>query len=418
MTPTACATQTASISKVAVMRQHLIDPEACIRCNTCEETCPHGGIVHNDDNYAVLFDVCIGCGKCLEPCPTGAIANWREVDSAYSVEEQFSWSQLPAQQAGLAIDSTDAALTPPSTIESMVVPSAPLVRDTTETLAVKPAAPASASRPVVNAFKRNQPAMATIAANVRLTSPESDTDVRHIVLRFADGTFPVLEGQSLGIVMPGADGQGKRHAVRQYSIASPRSGEAGEPNTLALTVKRVQDGLCSNHLCDLAEGARVDVTGPFGATFLMPNDPAANILMVCTGTGVAPFRGFIERRRQMASDSSSGRLMLFYGAQTPQAMPYGSYLEDLPADTVLRNFCYSRLEDRPKTHVQQRIRASAAPVSALLRDDLTHLYLCGLKGMEQGVEEALAEVCATAGIDWNRVRDRMRGAGRYHLETY
>ncbi|MEJ8851243.1 benzoyl-CoA 2,3-epoxidase subunit BoxA [Variovorax rhizosphaerae] len=413
MTATAFAALPVS-SKVAVMRQHLIDPEVCIRCNTCEETCPHGGIVHNDDNYAVLFDVCTGCGKCLDPCPTGAIANWHDVSSAYSVDEQFSWAQLPAQQAGLAIDATNAARLVPSPIEPPVVAAS----EATEALMVKAAAPASASRPVVNAFKRNQPATATVVANVQLTAAASDTDVRHIVLRFADGVFPVLEGQSLGIVMPGTDDHGKRHAVRQYSIASPRSGEAGEPNTVALTVKRVPGGLCSNHLCDLPVGASIEVTGPFGATFLMPNDPAAHILMVCSGTGVAPFRGFIERRRQMAAESSSGKLLLFYGAQTPQAMPYASYLEELPAATVLRDLCYSRLADGPKTHVQHRIRASAAVLSALLCDDLTHFYVCGLKGMEQGVEEALAEVCATAGLDWLRIRDRMRSAGRYHVETY
>jgi ferredoxin len=107
MTGTAFAALPVS-SRVAVVRQHLIDPEVCIRCNTCEETCPHGGIVHNDDNYAVLSDACTGCGKCLDPCPTGAIANWRDVSSPYSVDEQFSWSQLPAQQAGLAIDFADA----------------------------------------------------------------------------------------------------------------------------------------------------------------------------------------------------------------------------------------------------------------------------------------------------------------------
>ncbi|WP_256354294.1 benzoyl-CoA 2,3-epoxidase subunit BoxA [Variovorax sp. dw_308] len=417
MTATAFAALPVS-SRVAFMRQHLIDPEVCIRCNTCEESCPHGGIVHNDDNYAVLFDACTGCGKCLDPCPTGAIANWRDVSSTYSVDEQFSWSQLPAQQAGIAIDLKDAAHLVPPTIEPAEELPALAESELTDAFAVKPAAPSSASRPVVNAFKRNQPATATIVANVRLTAPESDTDVRHIVLRFADGMFPVLEGQSLGIVMPGADSQGKRHAVRQYSIASPRNGEAGEPNTVALTVKRVQGGLCSNHLCDLSAGASVDVTGPFGATFLMPNDPAANIVMVCTGTGVAPFRGFVERRRQLAPESSTGKLVLFYGAQTPQSMPYVDYLEELPVTTVQRDFSYSRLEDRPKIRVQQRIRASAALVSALLRDDLTHLYICGLKGMEQGVEQALAEVCGTAGLDWIRVRDRMRAAGRYHVETY
>ncbi|HMA31038.1 MAG TPA: 4Fe-4S binding protein, partial [Casimicrobiaceae bacterium] len=60
-------------------RQHLIDPEVCIRCNTCEATCPIDAITHDSRNYVVRFDVCNACGMCIPPCPTGAIDNWRNV---------------------------------------------------------------------------------------------------------------------------------------------------------------------------------------------------------------------------------------------------------------------------------------------------------------------------------------------------
>ena len=58
-----------------VIRQHLIDPEICIRCNTCEATCPIDAITHDDRNYVVRADVCNGCMACVPPCPTGAIDN-------------------------------------------------------------------------------------------------------------------------------------------------------------------------------------------------------------------------------------------------------------------------------------------------------------------------------------------------------
>jgi len=60
-----------------LQRQHLIDPEICIRCNTCEETCPVHAITHDARNYVVDFAVCNGCNACIAPCPTGAIDNWR-----------------------------------------------------------------------------------------------------------------------------------------------------------------------------------------------------------------------------------------------------------------------------------------------------------------------------------------------------
>src|SRR5437868_10490467 len=79
--------------------QHLIDPEICIRCNTCEATCPVDAITHDDRNYVVRADVCNGCMACISPCPTGSIDNWRTMPlvRAYSIEEQLTWDELPAE---------------------------------------------------------------------------------------------------------------------------------------------------------------------------------------------------------------------------------------------------------------------------------------------------------------------------------
>src|SRR5665213_2811143 len=83
----------------AVIKQHLIDPEICIRCNTCEATCPVGAITHDDRNYVVRADVCNLCMACISPCPTGSIDNWRTVPKtlAYAIEEQLTWDELPAE---------------------------------------------------------------------------------------------------------------------------------------------------------------------------------------------------------------------------------------------------------------------------------------------------------------------------------
>ncbi|MGE3245988.1 MAG: 4Fe-4S binding protein, partial [Beijerinckiaceae bacterium] len=286
-----------------LVKQHLIDPEICIRCNTCEETCPVDAITHDDNNYVVDVTKCNFCMDCISPCPTGSINNWRIVKSAWSVDDQYSWEELPPQEE-LSADADNAKL------EAMEDDVAALLAEAHLGAGGRMKAPATASKPTVNLYNRSRPAVATVTGAYRITAADAETDVRHIILDFGETHFPVLEGQSIGIVPPGVDPNGEPHRIRLYSIASPRHGERPNSNNLALTVKREPHGVCSNYLCDLKKGDKVEVTGPFGATFLMPNDAAANIVMICTGTGSAPFRGCTEwRRRTMAN--APGRRMLF-----------------------------------------------------------------------------------------------------------
>ena len=111
-----------------ILKQHLIDPEICIRCNTCEATCPVGAITHDARNYVVDPAKCEFCLACIPPCPTGAIDQWRKVlrIKAYTVAEQFAWDALPAEQsaaelaqaaaaAGVSADVADVPAAAPST---------------------------------------------------------------------------------------------------------------------------------------------------------------------------------------------------------------------------------------------------------------------------------------------------------------
>ena len=275
----------------------------------------------------------------------------------------------------------------------------------------------SASKPRINLFNRANPAQATVTGNLRITDAGSLSDTRHIILDFGTVAFPVLEGQSVGVVPPGADASGRPHAMRLYSIASARDGERPNTNNLALTVKRVDGGVASNWLCDLPLGAKLGVVGPFGATFLMPDDPDADVLMVCTGTGAAPFRGFTERRRRLAQQGS-GRLHLYFGARTPGELPYFGPLRKVPTTLLTQELVYSRLPGQPKEYVQDRMRARMNEIAALLSKRSLHIYVCGLRGLEEGMELALTEIGRAHGIDWIALRDQMRVEGRFHVETY
>ncbi|MBT4521422.1 MAG: 4Fe-4S binding protein, partial [Halieaceae bacterium] len=262
-----------------LLRQHLIDPEICIRCGTCEETCPVEAISHDDNNYVVNAEKCDDCLDCISPCPTGSIDSWRMVITPYSEEDQFFWEELPEE-----CDRNDVA-------PADLVQSEASEQDVSAILSVAHAGekgkvlpPESAAHPYINLYSRDKPAVARVAGNFRITDKEVESDIHHIVLDFGTSTFPVLEGQSIGILPPGNDEQGRPHLVRLYSVASPRDGERPGSNNLSLTVKRVVyeeggetiRGVGSNFVCDLQKDDEVLVTGPFGSTFLMPNHAAAN----------------------------------------------------------------------------------------------------------------------------------------------
>jgi len=412
-----------------VIRQHLIDPEICIRCNTCEDTCPIGAVTHDARNYVVKADVCNGCNACLPPCPTGAIDNWRTVlrGQAYPVDAQLLWDELPGQA-----DLPGATVMTPAVAAQQAVPSASQaslpaerMQEVESSRHTSPRAPWSAAHPYVNLHGVRAPATATVAGNYRLTAEDASSDVHHIVLDFGNQFFPVLEGQAIGIVPPGADAAGKPHYIRMYSVASPRDGERPGYNNLALTVKRVEQdhegrpvrGVASNYLCDLARGDTVQVVGPFGNTFLMPNHPEASVIMVCTGTGSAPMRAMTERMRRNR-EHFGGRRLLFFGARNAYELPYFGPLLKLPKDFLDIHFAFSRSADAPRRYVQDAIREAAGPVARLLADPHGHVYVCGLKGMEGGVLAAFADVCAQAGQDWPSLAARLRDEGRLHIETY
>ena len=406
----------ASHAVAEVLRQHLIDPEICIRCNTCEETCPSHAVSHDARNYVVDPAKCNFCNDCIAPCPTGAIDSWRQVDKAkpYSLAEQFGWDSLPTQ---VGIDAG---------AEELPADVARIRSIATAGEGGQAFPPWSAAHPYVNLYAPDKPAIATVSGNFRLTANEASSDIRHIVLEFGGAAFPVLEGQTIGILPPGLDASGKPHHVRLYSVASPRDGERPRYNNLSLTVKRVREdhqrrpvvGIASNYLCDLRKGDEVRVVGPYGTTFLMPNHPGSSLLMVCTGTGSAPMRAMTERRRRRIALKEGGNLLLFFGARNAAELPYFGPLLKLPKDFIDINFAFSRVPAEPKRYVQDRIRERGAEVARWLADEHCYVYICGLKGMEQGVDDAFRDACREHGRDWEELRPALRGQGRYHVETY
>ncbi len=419
-----------------ILNQHVIDPEICIRCNTCEDTCPVGAVTHNADNYVVDPEKCNFCMDCISPCPTGSIDNWRKVPKsrAYTLEQQFEWEELPQELSTdeLNQEADSSIETAPEAISSHanVTPQIEIQTLTTNRLSAT-TPPWSAAHAYTNLYgpkSTNKSITAKVVGNVRVTKVGPEYDTHHIVLDFGQLHFPVLEGQSIGILPPGLDAKGKPHHARQYSVASPRNGERLGYNNLSLTVKRVLEdydgnavrGVGSNYMCDLNVGNEVEVIGPFGSSFLMPNHSGSNIVMICTGTGSAPMRAMTEwRRRLYGTDKfESGKLMLFFGARTPEDLPYFGPLKKLPKDFIDINLAFSRVPGQPKCYVQDAMRNRAADLGTLLNDPNSSFYVCGIKKMEEGVVLALQEIADKAGVFWETLSESLKKEGRLHFETY
>jgi benzoyl-CoA 2,3-dioxygenase component A len=400
----------------------------------------------------VKADICNGCMDCISPCPTGSIDNWRMMPKVktYSIEEQLKWDELPAElsaeelaeatgdtgggDVAVAEQQAQAAVQAAASSSSAVSTAAASGFNSAQFGATLP--PWSAAHAYTNLYgpkAQDKTITASVTGNLRVTEVgkqvgQQDYDTHHIVLDFGNLPFPVLEGQSIGIIPPGLDANGKPHHARQYSIASPRNGERPGHNNVSLTIKRVLEdhdgqavrGVASNFMCDLLIGDKVQVIGPFGASFLMPNHPKSNIVMICTGTGSAPMRAMTEWRRRLRASGKfeGGKLMLFFGARTPAELPYFGPLNNLPKDFIDTEFAFSREVGKPKRYVQDAMRERAADIAQHLKDPNTCFYVCGLKSMEEGVVMALRDIAQNAGLDWEAIGGALKKEGRLHLETY
>jgi benzoyl-CoA 2,3-dioxygenase component A len=330
-----------------------------------------GAVTHDSRNYVVDADKCNHCMACVPPCPTGSIDHWLPVlrSKAYTLQEQLSWDELPTPQEHMESQSIDAitqlsgstafeATSSSVQAAASTQATAPEADDLSNIGATVP--PWSAAHPYTNLHGPKSPTTATVVGNMQVNEAGTDNETHHIVLDFGSMPFPILEGQSIGIVPPGVDASGGLHHARQYSIASPRNGERPGYNNLSLTVKRVvQDhqgqpvqGVASNYLCDLKTGDSVQVIGPFGSSFLMPNHPGSHIVMICTGTGSAPMRAMTEWRRRLRASGKfeSGKLLLFFGARTQQELPYFGPLQRLPQDFIDIHLAFSRTPGHPTTY--------------------------------------------------------------------
>ena len=288
----------------------------------------------------------------------------------------------------------------------------------------------------VNIYRPKEPLVSTCLTNEELVQADGEGSVRHITFDLADSDFRYLEGQSLGIIPEGTDDKGRPHKLRLYSIASTRHGDQNDDQTVSLCVRLLEydhpetgeriQGVCSSYLNSLQPGAPIKITGPVGKEMLLPDDPEANVIMIATGTGIAPFRAYLWRLflEKHPDYQFKGTAWLFFGVPYTANILYKDQLEALATDfpDQFRLTCaISREQQNPqggKMYIQHRIAEQADALWDLIQQENTHTYICGLKGMEGGIDEGMSVAANKHGIDWIEYRKDLKKAGRWHVETY
>ena len=291
----------------------------------------------------------------------------------------------------------------------------------------------------VNIYRPKTPFEGTVTGNYSLLKEGAIGRVNHITfdLKESDPFLNYVEGQSIGIMPAGEDANGKPHKLRLYSIASTRHGDDFEGNTVSLCVRQLQyekdgetiNGVCSSYLCDIKPGDKVKITGPVGKEMLLPDEEDANIVMLATGTGIAPMRAYLRRMFEATEKEKNkwnfkGKAWLFMGAPKSANLLYEEdlqrYLENYPD-----NFKYTKAISREqqntkggRMYIQDRVLESANEIFNMIEDEKTHIYLCGLKGMEPGIDEAMTKAAEEKGLNWSELRPQLKKAGRWHVETY
>jgi ferredoxin--NADP+ reductase len=290
----------------------------------------------------------------------------------------------------------------------------------------------------VNLYRPKTPFTGKCVENYELVQEGGSGTVRHLTFDISEGNLRYLEGQSIGIVPPGVDDKnGKPHKLRLYSIASTRHGDHEDEKTISLCVRQLEyqdpesgetvQGVCSTYLCNLPVGdADVKITGPVGKEMLLPDDKDATVIMLATGTGIAPFRAFLWRmfKEKHEDYTFNGKAWLIFGVPYTANILYKDdfekMVEEYP-DNFELTYAISReqtTDEGGKVYVQSRVSEYADQLFELIQKPNTHVYMCGLKGMQPPIDETFTAEAEKRGMDWSEMRRAMKKEHRWHVEVY
>ena len=269
---------------------------------------------------------------------------------------------------------------------------------------------------------------ATVLSSERITPESSPEEVREIVLS-VDRPVPFEVGQSVGVLAPAAPDFGHEHHLRLYSVADlPVFNKSDHPR-ITLCVRRcfyIDDysgeeypGVASNYLCDLLPTQSLTLTGPYGLPFEVPEDRDANLILIGTGTGIAPFRAFIKNLYTQIGNWE-GKVWLLYGAKSGLEMLYmNDRRDDFSQYYDEETFeAFQALSPRPNwadpIAWDHAIAERAEELWSMLGEAKTYVYLAGLEKMRAELDNVFTRIVGSE-TKWQRRKAELM-AGRRWVE--
>ncbi len=322
---------------------------------------------------------------------------------------------LPSNDPTLVADILTAAhLTGAETVEIPKVGTRPLSEALSHTLQIT-----KLSRKLVDAYAK----AGDLAPLKNLLLPEQQTHLdtylydRSLIDLLLEYPGVITSAQQLADLLP-------KLAPRLYSISSSPKAHAGEVHATVAVVRyrahnRERGGVCSTLLADRTD---LDGTLPIyiqhNKKFRLPADPAAPIIMIGPGTGIAPFRGFLHER---CATNAPGKNWLFFGDRSAATdFLYREELDQMLASGHLTRFdtAFSR-DQAHKIYVQDRMLEHGAEFFAWLEQGAT-VYVCGdASRMAKDVDAALHQLIAQHGnTDAEAYVQNLHDSKRYHRDVY
>ncbi len=271
-----------------------------------------------------------------------------------------------------------------------------------------------------------------VVTDRRRLSPEDTDEVCAIDLFIDEPAFRFQEGQSIGVLVESPQSPGNRPHHRHYSIASARPDVNQGAVSIQLIVRRCfyvdefsgeqYPGIASNYLCDTRPGDRITITGPYKSVFNMPADKDSNLLMIGTGTGIAPVRAFMQRIYASEKDWM-GKVRLFFGDKSGLDL---SYMNDVDKD--LANYyteeTFKAYQSISKRYVmsadealEQTMEDHAAEAWEMLQDPKTHVYVAGSRRNSELLDKIFAGYAGSAD-KWNEMKEKLQEEHRWSELIY
>jgi len=200
--------------------------------------------------------------------------------------------------------------------------------------------------------------------------------VRHLAFERADGApFAFIPGQFVQVHFHYDDGKPTK---RSYSVATIGAGDTSPVQRVEMAVSYVDGGASTALLGGLAEGGRIEASGPYGRFCLMDADTNQRYVFVATGTGVTPYRAMLPQLKTLFAKRDI-EVALIYGARNEYELLYGDEFEAFARENPQFRFyaCFSRTpRAQPRAHDRNgRVQVALEEIKPDPARDIA--YLCG-----------------------------------------